>query len=158
MIERQTRNLFLPQCCSRRSFCSVSETSCLVLCRRGGCCRGLEICCGAWAVHHPLLCHPTITLSHLSILPGWAESLAGTAALSPGDLEEYSRDVKASGERCFYGGASSTVPRTSRNPISKCLSHLSRANGQWHAIRIISIWSCPGHTSKERRTIERRLP
>jgi hypothetical protein len=48
------------------------------------------------------LCHLTITLSHLSILPGWAESLAGSAALSPGDHETALR-CQSSGGRCFMG-------------------------------------------------------
>jgi len=70
MIERQTRNLFLRQRYSRRSFCAVSGLRVWCCTGEEGAVGGLEICCGARAVHHTFLGHPTTTLSHHPPFPG----------------------------------------------------------------------------------------
>jgi hypothetical protein len=110
MVERQTRNCSSLRCCSPRSFCLVSGLR--VWCHAGeeGAVGGLEICCGAWAVRHIPFGPPDITLSHLSIHPGWAESLAGSAALSPGNQEIIEPRCQSFWpEICLYGGASSSL-------------------------------------------------
>ena len=59
----------------------------LVLSRRRGCLGGLEICCGARAVRHSPRWSPYHHPIAPSILPGWAEPQANSAAPSPGDQE-----------------------------------------------------------------------
>jgi hypothetical protein len=77
--------------------------------------------------------HPNITLSHLSVLPGWAESLAGSAALSPGDQEIIEPRCQSFWpEVCLYGGASSTVSLDIVEPHLQMLHSQRCADGHCH--------------------------
>src|SRR5216683_7325439 len=86
MIERQTRNLFLSQRCSQRSFCAVSGLRVWCCTGEEGAVGGLEICCGARAVYHTFLGHPTTTLSHHLPFPG-GQSYRQALQLHPWQLK-----------------------------------------------------------------------
>src|SRR5260370_12949525 len=93
MIERQTRNLILPQCCSQRSFCLVSRLRVWYRTGGEGAVGGLEICCGVRAVHHtPSLGDSTYHSIAPSTSCGWAELSAGSVALNADDLERITSD------------------------------------------------------------------